>query len=93
MKTRLMGWGDWGISNPKAVMKDIREKAAGDIEIQLLILDACTKTYPGISSYLYESIVHRKSYDSMCVAIKKDDFYAYRRKAVAIYLGKVGTKK
>lgn len=48
-------------------------------------LSACPE---GVSDRVVENILHRKSYDKMCkkkyIPINRKDFYAYRRKTVAI---------
>lgn len=91
MIIRRMGWEEWEVENPKEFIESLRDRVSqGDMRLQLLILDACVFTYPDISSYLYESIAHHRSYDQMpYIALAKNDFYAYRRKAVAIVYRKL----
>lgn len=86
MRTREKGYSDYGISD--AEVKELIQKsrtAAG----RSLMQKAAFQANPELAEDLIYSIVNDLSYDRICIIrdipAKKDDFYAYRRKAMSIF--------
>lgn len=87
MRTRQKSLVDFGVY-PEDIskLKDICQKATPDQRHSILhcCIDSCP---PGLELLVYESIVLGHSYDRIgkreYIPAKRDDFYAYRRKAMS----------
>lgn len=88
MKTRYMNYTDYGMSNQKA--KELKDKCMvlNVIEKDDL-LDCCRNSNKSVAYELFYSLVYNISYDKLFfyteVLMSKVDFYAYRRKALALF--------
>ena len=89
MRTRQKSLVDFGVY-PEDInrLKDICQKATPEQRHD--ILHCCISSCPpGIELLVYESIVTNKSYDRIMktkyIPAKRDDFYAYKRKAMAMF--------
>lgn len=86
MRTREKSYYDYGITNDE--VKYIKEFCRNaDKGQQNLIRYALSDIQPYIAPYIFYSLINNISYDKICaknyICICKDDFYAYRRKAIA----------
>lgn len=89
MRTRQKSLVDFGVY-PEDInrLKNICQKATPEQRHD--ILHCCISSCPpGIELMVYESIVTNKSYDRIMktkyIPAKRDDFYAYKRKAMAMF--------
>lgn len=89
MRTRRKSLVDFGVY-PEDInrLRDICQKATQEQRHD--ILHCCISSCPpGIELLVYESIVTNKSYDRIMktkyIPAKRDDFYAYKRKAMAMF--------
>ena len=89
VRTRDMSLSDHGVfpEDEKRLLNRCRD-ATSDERHDLL--HACIDAAPdGLEIYVYQSLVTGKSYDAIFrtdyIPAKKDDFYAYRRKAMAVF--------
>lgn len=87
MRTRQKSLVDFGVY-PEDVgkLKDICQRPT--LEQRHSILHCCIDSCPpGLELLVYESIVFNRSYDFIgkreYIPAKRDDFYAYRRKAMS----------
>lgn len=83
MRTRNKRYEDYGLSQTeaKAIMRHCRGK---NFKEYRLLSEACVLSNPDICGYLAFSLLNGVSYDRMLyVPIGRDDFYGYRRKAIA----------
>lgn len=91
MRTREKKYSDYGIDDSKKIIAAIRATTATE---HRLLLNICHKTVDSMSvaDYLYISISQGLSYDNILnnyesqLPISKNDFYAYRRKAIAEFI-------
>lgn len=89
MLTRKKSLVDWGVRQEDVeILKDICRNATADQKKD--ILNCCMKACPnGIEKIVYESITMNQSYDKIMkkkyIPIKRDDFYAYKRKSMAMF--------
>lgn len=85
MRTRIKGYGDYGLT--KTRVKEILEycRALSDDSI---LKEAAEKANPLLAVYLVESIKDRMSYDKLYkkyyVPIWRGDFYGYRRLTISL---------
>lgn len=89
MFTRKKSLVDWGVRQEDIEqLKDICRNATPKQKHDILncCISACPK---GIEHLVYESIVMSRSYDKIMknkyIPIKRDDFYAYKRKSMAMF--------
>ena len=90
MRTRDRGYEDYGI-------RDGEERRLMDEARQLghrkELRDAAYQANPGIAEDIIYSIINGLSFDRLSqirdIPAKKDDFYAYRRKTLAIFRDKL----
>lgn len=85
MKTRYMGYADYGITeDEKRYILDFCRNANEDEK--MIIKIALSQLNPYISPYVYRSLVENLSYDDICkedyIYMSCVDFYAYRRKGM-----------
>lgn len=87
MRTRDMSLEDFGVypGDEKKLLEMCRK---ANREERHELLHACISAAPeGLECAIYESLAAGKSYDKICrtdyIPAKRDDFYAYRRKAMA----------
>lgn len=85
-RIRDKGYTDYGIE--KGTDRRILEFARNsDLSEKILILDICHSVNSDIAGLLFDSITKRLSYEKLdrkyTVPYMKNDFYAYRRKAMA----------
>lgn len=86
MRTRDTYLKDYGITPEEA--EQIRAACKSHrADVKKAILDACIIANPEIADQLFYSLARGIGYDSLCrsqhVPIKRVDFYAYQRKALA----------
>ena len=79
---------DFGID--KEMYKEICHKIqSGELKEPDLLHRAAVESNPAIANYLVNSIEKGMSYERLSglnyIPINKNDFYAYRRKCIAIY--------
>lgn len=86
IRTRNMGYNDYGVTDEEkeAVIAYCRS----DHELKEQIIScAMLEQDPYIAQFLILSITQGQSYEKLYakyeIAVTKDDFYAYRRKAIA----------
>lgn len=97
MLTRKKSLVDWGVRQEDVeILKDICRNATADRKKD--ILNCCRNACPkGIENFVYESITLNRSYDKIMknkyIPIKKDDFYAYKRKSMAMFYGMIKKEK
>lgn len=83
-----MSYEDYGISKDKAL--ELKEKCRTLHENEKLLLwECCAVANNDLKYFLYHSLINNLSYDKIYVRsyvpITKDDFYAYRRKALCLF--------
>ena len=86
MRTREKSLSDYGIPRQDQVQLVQMCKNLDEIDMKIL-KEAATSAAPGLEKYVLRSITtpnlgYRRMGD---VPIKEDDFYAYRRKTLAIF--------
>nr|DAZ47321.1 MAG TPA: hypothetical protein [Caudoviricetes sp.] len=89
VKTRNMSYEDHGVFPGDEKELLIRCRKA-DREERHNLLHACIDAAPeGLEFFVYQSLASGKSYDNISrtdyIPAKKDDFYAYRRKAMGTF--------
>lgn len=86
MRTRDRGYEDYGIRDGEE--RQLMELARSTCHRKAL-RDAAYQANTGIAEDIIYSVVNGLSYDRLSqirdIPAKKDDFYAYRRKALAIF--------
>lgn len=93
MKTRYKGYKDYGFTEGEEKLLLAWVRRVGFNHSRAL-LTSCKTANPSISDDLYYSIVRNVSYDDLLRVYvyqpyAKNDFYAYRRKALAIFRKKM----
>nr|WP_289707385.1 hypothetical protein [Enterocloster clostridioformis] len=86
MRTRDKSLSDYGIDCSRAA--ELMELARLE-ENKGLICKAADLSNPGLSTFIIESLTQKKGYDRIYIKshipAKRDDFYAYRRKTLALF--------
>lgn len=86
MRTRDKSLSDYGIDCSRAA--ELMELARRE-ENKGLICKAADLSNPGLSTFIIESLTQKRGYDRIYIKsyipAKRDDFYAYRRKALALF--------
>ncbi len=86
MRTRDKSLSDYGIDCSRAA--ELVELARLE-ENKGLICNAADLSNPGLSTFIIESLTQKRGYDRIYIKshipAKRDDFYAYRRKALALF--------
>lgn len=86
MKVRETGYEDYGLTNDEV---KFLFQTAKNPEFSNIVMTSCYAANRSISFALAFSIVYSVSFEKIkCVCVipyEKDDFYAYRRKAIAIF--------
>lgn len=83
MRTRYKKYSDYGLTNDD--IQSVMQYCSSDEADTDMIMSCAIMANDALAGYLYESVVNRASYGSMYfVPITKTDFYAYRRKMIAI---------
>ncbi|MCD8120817.1 MAG: hypothetical protein LUE65_01060 [Clostridiales bacterium] len=90
MRTRYKRLSDYGI--PDVEIRGLYDlcRNLDDCERELLHVAAIDSCPVGIVSYVEQSLIDGVSYDAMSkrgewIPIGRDDFYGYRRKALAVF--------
>lgn len=86
MRTRDKSLSDYGIDCSR--MAELMELARLE-ENKGLICKAAELSNPGLSTFIIESLTQKRGYDRIYIKsyipAKCDDFYAYRRKTLALF--------
>lgn len=86
MRIRKMKFCDYGIDEEE---KNVLMELAKREENAVFIRNAVMESNPGLSEMLFISLTTGIGYDAMrhsrYIPIKRDDFYAYRRRALYIF--------
>lgn len=87
MRVREKKYEDYGLFEEElAAVKDYCSSPT--LEQQHIIMDACVMTNPYIAQELFNSLVHKKSYQTQAfkkyIPFSEKDFYAYRRATMAL---------
>lgn len=93
-KERKTGYEDYGISAEE--LKNIFDTIRKNADAQALFLECCREVAPSITGDLWYSIVEHVSYEDIKmvknVLYYENDFYGYRRKAIAMFYEKYKKK-
>lgn len=87
MRTRDRGYDAYGIKPGEELQ--LMGLARSSVEHRKALRDAAYQSNSGLAEDIIYSIINSLSYDRLSqirdIPAKKDDFYAYRRKALAIF--------
>lgn len=79
---RYLSYKDYGLSDEE--IKYILSYCRSDRADKELIKQASEQVNIDLAGYLYQSVMHKESYEKLGrVPISKGDFYAYRRRLLA----------
>lgn len=88
MRSRCMGYDDYNLHmDDVRAIKELCKNIKAGSEDELVLKGCCRVVNPNIAEQLYASLTKGLSYDEMSkreyIPIYKNDFYGYRRKAMA----------
>lgn len=88
MRTRDKRYSDYGITEEDRDFL-LALCRVDEPELQELLQQSCTESNPAIAGTLYLNLSRAKSYDQLeGIPYAQTDFYAYRKKALAIFRDK-----
>lgn len=92
MRTREMTLADYGVP-PEDQGRLYEHCRQADVSDRLLLIQCAISAAPGLEVAVYDSLVNDVGYDTInrfrTIPAKRDDFYAYRRKTLAVFYDKL----